>query len=78
MLYFLLDELGGKTYLYQFNHRISFSTKPDWVAADHADDVAFSFGFPFVDLPSAKKFNTEDRKTSKLFMMAINKFIRNG
>ena len=71
-------ELDAKTYLYLFNHRLSYSQKPAWVTSDHLEDVQFSFGFPFLDIPEAKHFNDIDRKTSKKFMTAINNFVRNG
>lgn len=45
-----LAESGAPTYFFEFQHRPSsyWDTKPDYVKADHGDEVGFVFGGPFL------------------------------
>ncbi|NXH50935.1 EST5A Carboxylesterase, partial [Dicaeum eximium] len=43
-------ESGAPTYFFEFQHRASeyWDSKPDYVKADHGDEVSFVFGGPFL------------------------------
>lgn len=45
-----LAESGAPTYFFEFQHRASafWDSKPDYVKADHGDEVGFVFGGPFL------------------------------
>lgn len=45
----LFSDAGNSVFLYEFQHRPSmFETiRPDFVKADHGDEIGFVFGAPF-------------------------------
>lgn len=50
-----VSDSGAPVYLYEFQHRPSAlkNAKPDFVKADHGDELAFVFGMPFLGSESA-------------------------
>ncbi|KAM6223736.1 liver carboxylesterase 1-like [Rhynchocyon petersi] len=69
-------DAGGPTYMYEFQHRPSFSSemKPKTVIADHGDELFSVFGAPFL-----KEGGTEEEvKLSKMVMKLWANFARNG
>uniref|UniRef100_A0A8D2Q0I6 Carboxylic ester hydrolase n=1 Tax=Zosterops lateralis melanops TaxID=1220523 RepID=A0A8D2Q0I6_ZOSLA len=63
-------ESGAPTYFFEFQHRPSayWDSKPDYVKADHGDEVGFVFGGPFL----------EERNLSRTLMKYWANFARNG
>uniref|UniRef100_A0A8D2Q208 Carboxylic ester hydrolase n=1 Tax=Zosterops lateralis melanops TaxID=1220523 RepID=A0A8D2Q208_ZOSLA len=61
---------GAPTYFFEFQHRPSayWDSKPDYVKADHGDEVGFVFGGPFL----------EERNLSRTLMKYWANFARNG
>ncbi|XP_049720703.1 liver carboxylesterase 1-like [Elephas maximus indicus] len=69
-------DAGGPTYMYEFQHRPSFSPemKPKTVIGDHGDELFSVFGAPFL-----KESGTEEEvKLSKMVMKLWANFARNG
>uniref|UniRef100_G3UGH4 Carboxylic ester hydrolase n=1 Tax=Loxodonta africana TaxID=9785 RepID=G3UGH4_LOXAF len=69
-------DAGGPTYMYEFQHRPSFSPemKPKTVIGDHGDELFSVFGAPFL-----KGNGTEEEvKLSKMVMKLWANFARNG
>nr|CAB3230113.1 carboxylesterase 5A-like [Phallusia mammillata] len=81
---------GAPTYFYHmthtslFNHDIHFGPlsahKPDYIRADHSDDIAFTFGAPFLPngIKSGFKFSDEEKKLSDQMMTYFSNFAKNG
>uniref|UniRef100_A0A8U8BZX8 Carboxylic ester hydrolase n=1 Tax=Geospiza parvula TaxID=87175 RepID=A0A8U8BZX8_GEOPR len=63
-------ESGAPTYFFEFQHRASAfrDSKPDYVKADHGDEVGFVFGGPFL----------EEKNLSRTLMKYWANFARNG
>ncbi|XP_064129580.1 liver carboxylesterase 1-like [Loxodonta africana] len=69
-------DAGGPTYMYEFQHRPSFSPemKPKTVIGDHGDELFSVFGTPFL-----KESGTEEEvKLSNMVMKLWANFARNG
>ncbi|KAM9607563.1 liver carboxylesterase 1-like isoform 1-T1 [Trichechus inunguis] len=69
-------DAGAPTYMYEFQHRPSFSSemKPKTVIGDHGDELFSVFGTPFL-----KEGATEEEvKLSKMVMKLWANFARNG
>ncbi|XP_011358436.1 liver carboxylesterase 1 [Pteropus vampyrus] len=68
-------DAGAPTYVYEFQHRSSFSSvlKPKTLIADHGDEIFFVFGVPLL-----KGTNSEEIKLSKMMMKFWANFARNG
>ncbi|XP_006882582.1 PREDICTED: liver carboxylesterase 1 [Elephantulus edwardii] len=69
-------DAGAPTYVYEFQHRPSFSSemKPKTVIADHGDELFSVFGAPFL-----KEGGTEEEvKLSKMVMKLWANFARTG
>ncbi|KAJ6666150.1 hypothetical protein lerEdw1_001054 [Lerista edwardsae] len=68
-------DAGYPAYLYEFQHRPSSHAglKPEFVKADHGDEIGFVFGKPF--LVSATE---EEKKLSRTVMKYWANFARNG
>ena len=65
----------------QYNHAGSDSAKkPDFCECDHADDIMFTFGIPFIHrkLTFDPKFTEDEKKLSKEWMKYIVNFATNG
>lgn len=75
-------EAGVPVYFYEFQHRPSVfkDIKPDYVKADHADELFFVVGGPFLDKGTMFAGpDTEEEKTlSKAVMKYWANFARNG
>ncbi|XP_020840859.1 liver carboxylesterase 1-like [Phascolarctos cinereus] len=67
---------GAPTYMYEFQHRPSFSTnlKPETVKADHGDEILSVFGAPFLKVGSPE----EEKKLSRTVMKYWANFAKNG
>ena len=48
VLCFFSQEVAG-TYMYLFDHRPSMSSYPDWVRADHGQEIPLVVGEPHLD-----------------------------
>ncbi|XP_056415615.1 fatty acyl-CoA hydrolase precursor, medium chain-like isoform X2 [Hyla sarda] len=73
---------GNPTYFYEFQHRPSIfkDVRPDFVKADHADEMFFVMGGPFLEgnlLPS-EAFSEEEKILSKTVMKYWANFARTG
>ncbi|XP_058010809.1 fatty acyl-CoA hydrolase precursor, medium chain-like isoform X2 [Ahaetulla prasina] len=73
---------AAPVYFYEFQHRPTAfkDTKPDFVKADHGDELGFVFGGPFLRSNSIKLSEaTEDEKQlSRTIMKYWSNFARNG
>ncbi|KAM3828779.1 fatty acyl-CoA hydrolase precursor, medium chain-like [Vipera latastei] len=73
---------GAPVYFYEFQHRPTAfkDTKPDFVKADHGDEVGFVFGGPFQRGHSAllSKVTEEEKQLSRTIMKYWSNFARNG
>ncbi|XP_067396183.1 fatty acyl-CoA hydrolase precursor, medium chain-like isoform X2 [Emydura macquarii macquarii] len=64
---------GNPVYVYDFHHRPS-SNKPDFVKADHGDEIGYVFGKSFL----AGEATEEDSKLSRTIMKYWANFARKG
>ncbi|XP_069802225.1 fatty acyl-CoA hydrolase precursor, medium chain-like isoform X2 [Dendropsophus ebraccatus] len=72
---------GHPTYFYEFQHRPSIfeDSKPDFVKADHTDEVYFVMGGPFLDDGlHPTDFKEEEKILSKTIMKYWANFARTG
>ncbi|XP_033013173.1 fatty acyl-CoA hydrolase precursor, medium chain-like [Lacerta agilis] len=72
---------GAPVYFYEFQCRPSAvkHTKPDFVKADHGDEIVFVFGIPFLGSESAGLMATEaEKELSRKMMKYWSNFARNG
>ncbi|XP_044843048.1 fatty acyl-CoA hydrolase precursor, medium chain-like isoform X2 [Mauremys mutica] len=73
---------GAPLYFYEFQHRPSTfkDAKPDFVKADHGDEVGFVFGGPFLRGDSVIVANAteEEKHLSRTIMKYWANFARNG
>ncbi|XP_062817822.1 fatty acyl-CoA hydrolase precursor, medium chain isoform X4 [Anolis carolinensis] len=69
-------DAGHPTYVYEFRHSPSWHAglRPDFVQADHGDEVFFVFGKPFL----AGEGTEKERTLSKTVMKYWANFARNG
>ncbi|XP_021237615.1 fatty acyl-CoA hydrolase precursor, medium chain-like isoform X2 [Numida meleagris] len=69
-------DAGHPVYFYEFQHRPSSATGvvPEFVKADHGDEIAFVFGKPFL----AGNATEEEDKLSRTVMKYWTNFARNG
>nr|XP_060643796.1 fatty acyl-CoA hydrolase precursor, medium chain-like isoform X2 [Anolis sagrei ordinatus] len=69
-------DAGHPTYLYEFQHSPSWQVglRPDFVQADHGDELFFVFGKPFL----ADEGTDEERNLSKTMMKYWANFARKG
>uniref|UniRef100_A0A8C4Q5S1 Carboxylesterase type B domain-containing protein n=1 Tax=Eptatretus burgeri TaxID=7764 RepID=A0A8C4Q5S1_EPTBU len=65
----------SKTYAYVFSHPSRLFLYPDWMGADHADDLQFVFGKPFV---TPLGYRPQDRDVSTYFINYWTNFARTG
>uniref|UniRef100_A0A8V0YBF5 Carboxylic ester hydrolase n=1 Tax=Gallus gallus TaxID=9031 RepID=A0A8V0YBF5_CHICK len=75
-------ESGAPTYLFEYQHRpTSYSdTKPEYVKADHGDEVGFVFGGPYLagDISLRDEATEEEKNLSRTLMKYWANFARNG
>ncbi|XP_013796593.2 fatty acyl-CoA hydrolase precursor, medium chain-like [Apteryx mantelli] len=69
-------DAGNPVFFYEFQHRPSSATSvvPEFVKADHADEIAFVFGKPFL----AGNATEGENKLSRTVMRYWTNFARNG
>uniref|UniRef100_A0A669QTG4 Carboxylic ester hydrolase n=1 Tax=Phasianus colchicus TaxID=9054 RepID=A0A669QTG4_PHACC len=69
-------DAGHPVYFYEFQHRPSSAAGvvPEFVKADHGDEIAFVFGRPFL----AGNATEEENKLSRTVMKYWTNFARNG
>ncbi|KAM6058002.1 fatty acyl-CoA hydrolase precursor, medium chain-like [Chlamydotis macqueenii] len=69
-------DAGNPVYFYEFQHRPSSANGvvPEFVKADHADEIAFVFGKPFL----AGNATEEENQLSRTVMKYWTNFARNG
>ncbi|XP_075290261.1 fatty acyl-CoA hydrolase precursor, medium chain [Opisthocomus hoazin] len=69
-------DAGNPVYFYEFQHRPSSTAGivPEFVKADHSDEIAFVFGKPFLAGHATK----EEEKLSRTVMRYWTNFARNG
>ncbi|XP_060056443.1 bile salt-activated lipase [Erinaceus europaeus] len=66
---------SARTYSYLFSHPTRMPIYPNWVGADHADDLQYVFGKPF---SSPLGYRTQDRTVSKAMIAYWTNFARTG
>nr|XP_025044193.1 fatty acyl-CoA hydrolase precursor, medium chain-like isoform X4 [Pelodiscus sinensis] len=75
-------DAGAPLYFYEFQHRPSIfkDTKPDFVKADHGDEIGFVFGGPFLesDVKIIAEATEEEKHLSRTIMKYWANFARNG
>ncbi|XP_053126357.1 carboxylesterase 5A-like [Hemicordylus capensis] len=73
---------GAPVYLFEYQHRPSLyhDTKPDYVKADHADEVGFVFGGPFLtgDIRLRDEATEEEKRLSRTIMKYWANFAHSG
>ncbi|XP_054026174.1 fatty acyl-CoA hydrolase precursor, medium chain-like [Dryobates pubescens] len=69
-------DAGNQVYFYEFQHRPSSAAGvvPEFVKADHGDEIAFVFGKPFL----AGQGTEEESKLSRTVMRYWTNFAKNG
>ncbi|NXW48940.1 SASB hydrolase, partial [Nyctiprogne leucopyga] len=69
-------DAGNPVYFYEFQHRPSSATGvvPEFVKADHGDEIAFVFGKPFL----VGHATEEEKKLSRTVMRYWTNFARTG
>ncbi|XP_067121665.1 carboxylesterase 5A-like [Centruroides vittatus] len=69
-----LASVRNRVYVYQFDHRPSFSIQPPFISAAHGDDVLFTFGLAYQYANSTP----EEKKLSLKTVAAFSNFAKNG
>ncbi|XP_010139487.1 PREDICTED: carboxylesterase 5A-like, partial [Buceros rhinoceros silvestris] len=75
-------ESGAPAYFFEYQHRPTSyrDNKPDYVKADHGDEVGFVFGGPFLtgDIQLRSEATEEEKNLSRTLMKYWANFARNG
>ncbi|KFV67829.1 Fatty acyl-CoA hydrolase precursor, medium chain, partial [Dryobates pubescens] len=75
-------ESGAPAYFFEFQHRPSsyWDSKPEYVKADHGDDVGFVFGGPYLtgDIQLRSEVTEEEKNLSRTLMKYWANFARTG
>ncbi|XP_013032180.2 fatty acyl-CoA hydrolase precursor, medium chain-like isoform X2 [Anser cygnoides] len=75
-------ESGAPTYFFEYQHRPTayWDIKPEYVKADHGDEVGFVFGGPYLagDIGLRDEATEEEKNLSKTLMKYWANFARNG
>nr|XP_056718218.1 fatty acyl-CoA hydrolase precursor, medium chain-like [Euleptes europaea] len=77
-------DFGAPVYFYEFQHQPiqHRGTRPDFVKADHGDEIAFVFGLPFLKgtspIPSSGDEAEGEKQLSKTIMKYWANFARTG
>ena len=67
------------TYFYELSRPKHESEKPAWVDTDHADDLLFTLGSPFIeDIASDYIYNKEEIKLTRIMMKYWTNFAKYG
>uniref|UniRef100_H2YX76 Carboxylesterase type B domain-containing protein n=1 Tax=Ciona savignyi TaxID=51511 RepID=H2YX76_CIOSA len=83
-------DAGEQVYFYYMTHQpllnhdsrfgIETAKKPDYIGADHADDIYFTFGLPFLpqNLKNGFRFSYGEEEMSKKMMTYFTNFAKSG
>ncbi|KFO81329.1 Carboxylesterase 5A, partial [Cuculus canorus] len=75
-------ESGAPAYFFEFQHRPTsyWDSKPEYVKADHGDEVGFVFGGPYLagDIQLRSEVTEEEKNLSRTLMKYWANFARNG
>ncbi|XP_015729548.1 carboxylesterase 5A-like isoform X2 [Coturnix japonica] len=75
-------ESGAPTYFFEYQHRPTSykDSKPEYVKADHGDEVGFVFGGPYLagDIGLRDEVTDEEKNLSRTLMKYWANFARNG
>ncbi|XP_072202670.1 liver carboxylesterase-like isoform X2 [Excalfactoria chinensis] len=75
-------ESGAPTYFFEYQHRPTSyrDSKPEYVKADHGDEVGFVFGGPYLagDIGLRDEATEEEKNLSRTLMKYWANFARNG
>ncbi|KGL90348.1 Fatty acyl-CoA hydrolase precursor, medium chain, partial [Charadrius vociferus] len=75
-------ESGAPTYFFEYQHRPTsyWDSKPEYVKADHGDEVGFVFGGPYLagDIQLRSEVTEEEKNLSRTLMKYWANFARNG
>lgn len=69
------SQLGGKTFLYLFDHRSSINPWPEWMGVMHGYEIEFVFGMP---LDVSMGYTKNEVNMTKRFMKHWANFARTG
>jgi len=74
---------GGKSFVYQFNYRSSFSKDSSWRGIPHTAEISFVFGIPWIhgvvtDPNVSEMMSDEDHKVSNMVMDTWSNFAKYG
>ncbi|XP_019632301.1 PREDICTED: cholinesterase 2-like [Branchiostoma belcheri] len=67
--------VGGKVYMYQFNHVVSTLPPPPWTGAQHTSEIAMVFGLP---LDSSQNYTPDEDRLSRTMMRFWTNFAKTG
>ncbi|XP_013794815.1 carboxylesterase 5A-like [Limulus polyphemus] len=70
----LVKNGNSKVFMYEFNHRPSFSIHPDFIQAAHGDDVLFTFGL----VHQLSQVPSEEVNLTKRVIAAFSNFANTG
>uniref|UniRef100_A0ACB8EB42 Uncharacterized protein n=1 Tax=Sphaerodactylus townsendi TaxID=933632 RepID=A0ACB8EB42_9SAUR len=70
-------DAGAPVYFYEFQHPLNMAnnTRPDFVKADHGDEIPFVFGVPFLNGPEL--FISDDAEAEKQLSRTMMKYWAN-
>ncbi|XP_009700350.1 PREDICTED: fatty acyl-CoA hydrolase precursor, medium chain-like [Cariama cristata] len=75
-------ESGAPAYFFEYQHRPTsyWNSKPEYVKADHGDEVGFVFGGPYLagDIQLRSEVTEEEKNLSRTLMKYWANFARNG
>ncbi|KFO07884.1 Fatty acyl-CoA hydrolase precursor, medium chain, partial [Balearica regulorum gibbericeps] len=75
-------ESGAPVYFFEYQHRPTsyWDSKPEYVKADHGDEVGFVFGGPYLagDIQLCSEVTEEEKNLSRTLMKYWANFARNG
>ncbi|NXJ73183.1 EST5A Carboxylesterase, partial [Trogon melanurus] len=75
-------ESGAPAYFFEYQHRSTayWDSKPEYVKADHGDEVGFVFGGPYLagDIQLCSEVTEEEKNLSRTLMKYWANFARNG
>ena len=79
----MISGLGeANVYLYEFSARPAISKKPDYIIADHGDDLFFSFGVSslnsFLDAKVTQDPTEEMTNVENMMVQYISSFVYTG
>ncbi|XP_059154228.1 acetylcholinesterase-like [Physella acuta] len=69
------SKIGGKVYLYNFEHRVSSNPWPKWLGVAHGYEIEIVFGLP---LAPSSKYTDQERELSSGVMSMWTRFAQSG